>query len=142
MTDLFCMTGKQNCGCGTNFSNVPRPTFGGADLCPRCGQPHGDAVIGGGAVAATGRKVCPKCGLMQHTSSTTTIKKAGYNKLRCVDCNQLVLADDDAGTLDYCIRCGRIYDSRYAARHGNGSVGSRLVRCPCCGGNVRTYPAS
>lgn len=140
MTDLFCMTGRTNCGCGTNFSNVPRPTFGGADLCPKCGMPHGEAGIGGGAVGATGRRICPKCGLMQHDGAG--LKKRAYHVNKCCDCNQPTIVDDDSGTLDYCIRCGRIYDSRYAARHGNGSVASRLVRCPKDGGNVRAYAAT
>lgn len=142
MVNVFCMSGRAGIACGTNFSNVPRPTLGAGDLCPKCGVPHGVPLIGGGAVAATGRKVCPKCGLMQHTSIHSVAKKAAYHDLKCCDCNQPVITYDEIGTYDYCIRCGRIYDSRYAARHGNGSVGARLVRCPKCGGNTRTYPAT
>ena len=141
MADRFCMVGA-NCGCGTNYctTNLRNPN-GVVALCPKCGMPHGNTHIGDGDVGATGRAVCPKCGLMQHGRVLGMVKR-GYNVLRCRDCNQPNIVDDDGGTLDSCIRCGRIYDSRYAARHGNGSVASRLVRCPKCGGNVRTYAAT
>jgi len=141
MTNRFCAASPQNLGCGTNKSDIP---YGGNDHCPKCGVPHSSTLggFGGGAVGATGRKVCPKCGLMQHSGPHATNKKASYHDLKCCDCNQPLLAYDDGGTLDYCIRCGRIYDSRYANRHGNGSTTARLVRCPKCGGNTRTYAAT
>ena len=140
MVNRFCMVGA-NIGCGTNSSNIGRPAFGGAHVCPKCGMPHGNTHISAGAVAATGRAVCPKCGLMQHGRVLGMVKRA-YHVLKCRDCNQPNIPFDDLGTFDYCIRCGRIYDLRYTGRHGNGTVASRLVRCPKCGGNTRAYPAT
>ena len=141
MADRFCMASPQKMGCGCNFSTVPYKNI--SDNCPNCGEPHtSQGVYSTGAVGATARKVCPKCGLMQHSAANISGKSNHYHGLKCVNCNQPLITYDEGGTLDYCIRCGRIYDSRYAARHGNGSVGSRLVRCPKCGGNTKTYPAT
>lgn len=139
MTNRFCASTPQNIGCGTNYSDVPK---GGTDVCPKCGVPHSATLAGfaTGPVGASGRRVCPKCGLMQHDG--TAIKKAGYHLYKCCDCNQPTIADDDSGTYYYCIKCGRIYDCRYAARHGNGSVAAGLIRCPKDGGNVRSYAAT
>jgi len=149
MTDYYCMTGKAHAGCSTNFSNVPPVAGGdGTAVCPKCGMPHGDTNIGGGVVAGNGRKMCPKCGLLQHNPVTgntgTEILKRAYRQGRCVDCNHVLLVfDDQAAKPFYCVRCGRIYDARYAYRHGNGTFGGgTLVRCPKCGGNVKSEVAT
>jgi len=140
MSDVFCHVGSENAGCGVNFHrHVNLKTR--ADVCPQCGMPHGNGWFGGGAVAASGRKVCPKCGLLQHSSIHSTVRKRCYNDLKCCDCNQPLIAGTGR-SYAYCIRCGRIYDTVYIARHGNGSGAAGMVRCPKCGGNTKSYAAT
>lgn len=149
MTDLFCLTGDNNCGCGTNSSNIPRPYNGvsGVFRCPKCDMPYSQrATLSGGAVGASGRHVCPKCGLLQHNGAGAVAQaqlKRAYRAGRCCDDNQ-PLVDVTQGTYNYCIKCGRIYDVIYARRHGNASTGAQaaLVRCPKCGGSTRCYAAT
>jgi NAD-dependent SIR2 family protein deacetylase len=143
MVEYYCLTGDNNCGCGTNSSNVPHPYHGvtGVFKCPKCNMPYSQrATLTGGAVAATGRHVCPKCGLLQHNSIGSTMLKHAFRQGRCVDDNQ-PLVDVTQGTYQYCIKCGRIYDIAYAARHGNADAAG-MVRCPKCGGNVVFYTAT
>jgi len=146
MADLFCLTGDNHTGCGTNSSNIPHPYHGvsGVFRCPKCNMPYSQrATLGGGAVGATGRHVCPKCGLLQHNVAGAVgqaLMKAAYRAGRCCDDNQ-PLVTVTQGTYQYCIRCGRIYDIAYAARHGNAKSDA-LVRCPKCGGNVKCYAAT
>lgn len=146
MPNYYCLTGYNHTGCGTNSSNVPLGGQIGVFKCPKCNMPYSQrTTLGGGAVGATGRHVCPKCGLMQHNTGGATgqlLIKAAYRAGRCCDCNQPLVGTTQGHAYNYCIKCGRIYDTAYLARKSNGSGTAGMKRCPKCGGNAKAYTAS
>jgi DNA-directed RNA polymerase subunit RPC12/RpoP/ribosomal protein L37E len=130
------MAGQCYWNCGTNFETSDRSPalpmdIGFYNKCPRCGT-HRYALAG----TATMRYACTKCGLAQNINGRLP-KWNAYPKFQCSRCNMPMASQDDSD-LYKCIKCGRVWDGKYARGNSSGNV---VLRCPHC--NCGTlYPAS
>jgi ribosomal protein S27E len=139
MARFYCMNGCSGEFCTSDRSPTLPHIVGNSQGCPHHKTVYDHTVT---AVAgADNQRVCQKCGLVQSNSATKQSPKfnGGVYAIKCIDCNHPTLALPDADYLWYCIKCGRVYDSDFVHRHGNGQLLQGLVRCPKCGGSTRCY---